>query len=82
MLPAAAMTLSASISGRGCSTAAAKHAPALLDAVPAMRVYLADHDAPPEKVSDQGIPLEQDGPVGFSAAVLPYLRAFPESRKA
>jgi endoglucanase len=29
-------------------------------------------------VSDQGIPLEQDGPVGFSAAVLPYLRAFPD----
>jgi len=50
----------------------------ILDAVPAMRVYLADHDAPPEKVSDQGIPLEQDGPIGFSAAVLPYLRAFPE----
>ena len=50
----------------------------MLDAVPAMRVYLADHDAPPEKVSDQGIPLEQDGPIGFSAAMLPYLRAFPE----
>lgn len=50
----------------------------LLNALPAMRVYLANHDAPPEKVSDQGIPLEQDGPVGFSAAVLPYLRAFPD----
>ena len=49
----------------------------LLDAIPAMGAYLADHDAPPEKVSDQGIPLAQDGPVGFSAAVLPYLRAFP-----
>ncbi|MGD0520656.1 MAG: cellulose synthase complex periplasmic endoglucanase BcsZ [Terracidiphilus sp.] len=50
----------------------------MLSAVPAMSVYLANHDAPPEKVSDQGIPLEQDGPVGFSAAVLPYLRAFPD----
>lgn len=49
----------------------------VLNAIPAMSVYLANHDAPPEKVSDQGIPLEQDGPVGFSAAVLPYLRAFP-----
>jgi endoglucanase len=49
----------------------------ILSAVPAMSVYLANHDAPPEKVSDQGIPLEQDGSVGFSAAVLPYLRAFP-----
>ena len=42
-----------------------------------MSTYLANHDAPPQMVSDQGIPLAQDGPVGFSAAVLPYLRAFP-----
>jgi endoglucanase len=49
----------------------------MLSAIPNMSVYLANHDAPPEKVSDQGIPLAQDGPVGFSAAVLPYLRAFP-----
>jgi endo-1,4-beta-D-glucanase Y len=49
-----------------------------LSAIPAMSAYLASHDAPPEKVSDQGIPLPQDGPVGFSAAVLPYLRAFPD----
>jgi endoglucanase len=46
-----------------------------------MSVYLASHDAPPEKISDQGIPLAQDGPVGFSAAVLPYLRAFPDSSR-
>lgn len=50
----------------------------MLSAIPGMSVYLANHDAPPEKVSDQGIPLAQDGPVGFSAAVLPYLRAFPD----
>jgi endoglucanase len=49
----------------------------ILNALPAMSVYLANHDAPPEMVSDQGIPVAQDGPVGFSAAVLPYLRAFP-----
>jgi endoglucanase len=49
----------------------------LLNAVPAMSAYLADHDAPPEKISDQGIPLAQDGPVGFSAAVPPYLRTLP-----
>ena len=54
----------------------------VLSAVPAMSVYLANHDAPPEKVGDQGIPLAQDGPVGFSAAVLPYLRAFPGSSAA
>jgi endo-1,4-beta-D-glucanase Y len=50
----------------------------VLSAIPAMSVYLGSHGAPPEKVSDQGIPLAQDGPVGFSAAVLPYLRAFPD----
>ncbi|MFZ0336908.1 MAG: cellulose synthase complex periplasmic endoglucanase BcsZ [Terracidiphilus sp.] len=50
----------------------------ILQAVPAMSGYLANHDAPPETVSDQGIPGEQDGPVGFSAAVLPYLRAYPD----
>jgi len=54
----------------------------VLSAVPAMSVYLATHDAPPEKVSDQGIPLAQDGPVGFSAAVLTYLRAFPRAAPA
>jgi endoglucanase len=54
----------------------------ILQAVPAMSGYLANHDAPPEKVSDQGIPLEQDGPVGFSAAVLPYLRGYPEFSRA
>jgi len=53
----------------------------VLNAVPGMSAYLANHDAPPEKVSDQGIPLEQDGPVGFSAAVLPYLRAFPHMER-
>jgi endoglucanase len=50
----------------------------VLSAIPAMSAYLASHDAPPEKVTAQGIPLAQDGPVGFSAALLPYLRAFPD----
>jgi endoglucanase len=54
----------------------------LVSALSGMGSYLANHGAPPEKVSDQGIPLEQDGPVGFSAAVLPYLRAFPGGEKA
>jgi endoglucanase len=53
----------------------------VLNAIPAMNAYLAKHDAPPQNVSDQGIPLAQDGPVGFSAAVLPYLRAFPGSSR-
>ncbi len=54
----------------------------LVSAVPGMGAYLANHGAPPEKVSDQGIPLAQDGPVGFSAAVLPYLRVFPGMERA
>ena len=54
----------------------------ILNAVPAMSAYLADHDAPPEKISDLGIPVAQDGPVGFSAAVLPYLHAYPDLSRA
>lgn len=56
--------------------------PAMLNALAGMSNYLADHDAPPEKVSDQGVPIAQDGPVGFSAAVLPLLRALPYMEKA
>ena len=54
----------------------------LLSAIPAMSSYLADHDAPPEKISNLGIPQAQDGPVGFSAAVLPYLRTFSNRQRA
>jgi endo-1,4-beta-D-glucanase Y len=54
----------------------------LLAAVSGMAGYLANHGAPPEKVSDEGIPILQDGPVGFSAAMLPYLRALPQLSKS
>lgn len=63
----------------------------LLAAAPGMAAYLANsslanpslanHGAPPEKVSDQGVPMAQDGPVGFYAALLPYLRAMPQMEK-
>jgi endoglucanase len=53
----------------------------MIGALSGMGTYLGNHGAPPEKVSDQGIPMEQDGPVGFSAAVLPYLRTFPDAEK-
>jgi endoglucanase len=53
----------------------------IVNANGAMFAYLGNHDAPPEKVSDQGIPIAQDGPVGFSAALLPYLRAFPDQSR-
>ncbi len=54
----------------------------ILGTLSGMVSYLGNHGAPPEKVSDQGIPVEQDGPVGFSAAMLPYLRGFPDAEKA
>ncbi|WP_263358262.1 cellulose synthase complex periplasmic endoglucanase BcsZ [Acidicapsa ligni] len=47
----------------------------ILNALPGMNTYLQNHTAPPEKISNQGIPLGQDGPVGFSAALLPYLQS-------
>ena len=54
----------------------------LLAGTSGMAAYLANHGAPPEKVSDQGVPLAQDGPVGFSASMLPYLQALPQAGKA
>lgn len=51
---------------------------AMLNAVPAMGVYLGSHDAPPESVNEEGIPSAKSGPMGFSAALLPYLRTSPE----
>jgi endo-1,4-beta-D-glucanase Y len=46
----------------------------MLKALPGMNLYLAQHSAPPEKISAQGMPSGNEGPVGFSAAVLPYLK--------
>jgi endoglucanase len=57
--------------------------PRILKSLSGMSTYLQQHSAPPEKISSQGIPQSNDGPVGFSAAVLPYLASFPdESAKA
>jgi endo-1,4-beta-D-glucanase Y len=47
----------------------------ILTALPAMNFYLQHYGAPPEKISDQGVALHGDGPAGFSAALLPYLRS-------
>jgi len=55
---------------------------AVLNSLPSMSVYLASHDAPPEKISDQGAPNGKDGSVGFSAALIPYLKCLPGSEKA
>jgi endoglucanase len=53
----------------------------LVGSLSGMATYLATHDAPPEVVNADGIPAEHAGPVGFSAAVLPYLRALPDMNK-
>lgn len=45
----------------------------LIAAVPAMGNYLTQHGAPPEKVNADGNPQPQAAPIGFSAALLPYL---------
>ena len=49
----------------------------ILAALPGMNQYLAQHPAPPEKINHDGTPEKQDGPVGFSAALLPYLKSIP-----
>jgi len=54
----------------------------ILDALPSMATYLATHDFPPERISEHGIPSSQGGNVGFSAALMPYLKAMPGSGKA
>ena len=53
----------------------------LVGTLSGMASYLATHDAPPELVNADGIPAEHDGPVGFSAALLPYLKALPDMGK-
>jgi endoglucanase len=49
----------------------------ILHALGGMNRVLAQDAAPPEKVNDDGVPLNGAGPVGFSAAVLPYLQSIP-----
>lgn len=53
----------------------------ILTPLAGMGVYLATHDSPPEKITDQGIPSDKRGPIGFSAALIPYLRALPDAQK-
>ena len=49
----------------------------ILKTLPGMNLYLQAHSTPPEKVNSDGVPLNpagnQSSPVGFSAALLPYL---------
>jgi len=49
----------------------------ILHALSGMNRFLAQDAPPPEKVNGDGVPLNRGGPVGFSAAVLPYLESIP-----
>jgi endoglucanase len=51
----------------------------ILESLHGMSEYLKNHDGPPEKVDAMGKPMATEGPVGFSAAVLPFLAALSES---
>jgi endo-1,4-beta-D-glucanase Y len=46
-----------------------------LSGLAGMAEYMKSHPAPPRRVDGNGKVLEGDGPVGFSAAVVPYLHA-------
>lgn len=47
----------------------------MLSRVGGMAGYLKSHPLPPQQVDPQGRVLNPNGPPGFSAAVVPYLRA-------
>ncbi len=48
---------------------------AIVSVLSGMTTWLRSHPAPPEKVKRDGTVTSPSGPVGFSAAVLPYLAA-------
>lgn len=47
----------------------------LLHAVSGMAAYMRSSEAPPEKVDAHGAVVSRNSPVGFSAALIPYLQA-------
>jgi endo-1,4-beta-D-glucanase Y len=49
---------------------------ALLQNLSGMQSYLRDHPIPPERVAASGAVIDANGPVGFSAAVIPLLTVF------
>lgn len=54
----------------------------LLNNLLGMRSYLEAHDLPPERVASGGAAEEGGSPVGFSAAVIPFLSALGDDVKA
>lgn len=54
----------------------------LIAALPAMGNYVSQMGVPPEHVNADGTPEPHPGPIGFSAALLPYLWAVPDLARA
>jgi endo-1,4-beta-D-glucanase Y len=52
---------------------------AILNALSGMRSYIVAHGAPPERVTPDGTAIGAAAPVGFSAAVIPFLMATGEA---
>jgi endoglucanase len=52
---------------------------AILRSLTGMRSYLRENAIPPAKVTEAGIPIDPEGPVGFSGAVIPFLAALKET---
>jgi endo-1,4-beta-D-glucanase Y len=59
----------------GLTNSEAKGRTQTLDALHGMADYLATHGLPPEQINGAGVIVGGNAPVGFSAALLPYLRA-------
>ncbi len=59
----------------GLADAATPRRDALLHSVGGMAQYLKTHGMPPEQVDQTGKIVQPNGPVGFSAALIPYLNA-------
>ncbi len=55
---------------------------AMLRALSGMRSYVVLHGAPPERIAADGTVISTDSPVGFSAAVIPFLMAAGEMSAA
>ncbi len=66
----------------GLSDKATPGLKSLFDATSGMSAYLATEVTPPHKVDGQGIVIATDAPVGFSAAVLPYLQILGLKKQA
>jgi endoglucanase len=66
----------------GIADAGTKEQRDILAAVPAMGTYLKSALMPPTEVDAQGNIVHANAPVGFSAAVIPYLEAMGEKAQA